>query len=150
MGPAPRNILEAILPWGGEGGETRHEGRTLHFWLPASIQGVFRGRLFGDLGLSPAAVTGTGATWGPACWAVLEARSRQREESSGSSSIVVATLLAQERLTVFCVYWISVLFKRMALCFPGVSFWNVCVQQSISLHPLPCDGRPGSPTPALT
>lgn len=149
MGPAPRDIPEAILPWGGRG-ERRDmkAGRSTSGSLP--VQGVFRGRLFGDLGLSPAAVTGTGATWGPACWAVPEARSRQREESSGSRSIVVATLLAQERLTVFCVYWIRFLFKRMVLWFPGVSFWNVCVQQSISLHPLPCDGRPGSPTPALT
>lgn len=49
MGPAPRDIPGAILPWGAQGGETRHEGRTLHFWLPASV-GSLQGKAVWGLG----------------------------------------------------------------------------------------------------
>ena len=51
----------------------------------------------------------------------------------------MAALLAQERLTVFCIYLLVFhhFFKKTMLSLsPGISFWNVCVQQRVSLHPL--------------
>lgn len=48
---------------------------------------------------------------------------------------MVAALLAQEGLTVFCIYLLIFhLFffkKRMFSWSPGSSFWNACMQQSV-------------------
>lgn len=90
----------------------------------------------------------------PACWTVPEAHSRRREESSGSRrSIAAAALLAQERLTVFCIYLLSFLFSfffKECSCGYMVSLSEMYVCSSVSLHLLPCDGQPRSPSPALT
>lgn len=52
----------------------------------------------------------------------------------------MAILLGQEGLTgiVYIFAHFSSFFKkRMVSQSAGMSFWNMCVQQSISLHPLP-------------
>lgn len=124
----------------------RQEGRcSTSGSLP--VHGVFRERLSGGLAHCLAVVTGTGATQSsgmcsprPACWALPEACCRWREESSGSRRcIVMAALLAQERLTVFCIYLLIFLLflKKECSCGHLVSLSGMCVHQTVSLHPLP-------------
>lgn len=132
MGPNPRDTHGSSIILGGVG---RWDGKTGQSASTPCQCGESSGRDW--TGAARSCGTSAPETHRLGCAAGLL---RGQEESSRSRrSIVMAALLAQERLTVFCIYLLvfhHFFKKRMLSRSPGISFWNMCVQQSVSLHPL--------------
>lgn len=108
MGPAPRDTHGSSIILGGVEKRDRKTGRSPSRSWP--VWGLLRERqgtpaLSGCRDWTGATLSRSTSAQRPARWAVQEACSRWREESSGSKRYsMMAALLAQEELTVFCIY----------------------------------------------
>lgn len=117
--------------------------------IPGSCQGWgSSGRAFQGLRHWPAAVAGAGAMCSggpcspdPSMLGPGRSMLHTLEEGSGNRrSVVMAALLAQKRLKVFCIYLLFSFLKKECSCGHLVSLSGMCVCSRVSPFTL-CPGR---------